>query len=324
MCTAITFKAKDHYFGRNLDLDRSYGEEVCIMPRNYPLTFRTMGKMNNHYAMIGMATVVNGIPLFYEATNEHGLSVAGLNFPGNAYYAPIYKGKDNIAPFEFIPWLLGQCKTIKETELLLSKINLADISFSDRLPPSPLHWIIADKDSCIVCEFMKDGLHIYKNPVGVLTNNPPFEYHIKNLEKYKKLRNDNKEIQLNETDDYTSYCQGLGAVGLPGDVSSMSRFVRIAFNKEHAFRPEDEKSAVSQFFHLLTSVEFIKGACVTDDGHFDITGYSACINTDKCLYYYTTYGNRRITCIDMNKTDLNSKDISRFSLISEESIKNLN
>ncbi len=321
MCTAITFKTNDHYFGRNLDLDRSYGEEVCIMPRKYPLTFRTMGEINEHFAIIGMATVIGDLPLYYDACNEYGLSMAGLNFPGNAYYAPPCNNKDNIAPFEFITWILAQCKTVKDAEKLLSKMNLANIPFSKQLPPSPLHWIIADRDDCIVAEYRKDGLHLHNNELGVMTNNPPFEYQLENLKKYRHLKASNNGITLNEKDNYTSYCQGLGAVGLPGDVSSMSRFVRMVFNKENSVLPEDEKSAVGQFFHLLTSVEFVKGVCITDDGHYDITGYSACINQDKCLYYYTTYGNRRINCVDMNKENLNSNTVICYPLISEESIE---
>ncbi len=320
MCTAISFKAKDFYFGRNLDLDRSYGEEVCVMPRNFPLKFSTMGEMNNHFAIIGMATVVSGIPLFYDGANEHGLAMAGLNFPGNAYYAPIRQDKDNIAPFEFITWILSRCKTVNEATELLNKINLANIPFSEQLPPSPLHWIISDKNHCIVVEFMKDGLHLHENIAGILTNNPPFEYHLENLKKYRQLKIDNSNVTLRENDGYTSYCQGLGAVGLPGDVSSMSRFVRAAFNKENSVCPEDEKSAVGQFFHLLTSVEFVKGACLTDEGHWDITVYSSCINASKGQYYYTTYRNRRISCVDMHKTYLEGADIYRFPLKDEESI----
>ncbi len=153
-----------------------------------------------------------------------------------------------------------------------------------------------------------------------MTNNPPFEYQLENLEKYKNLRNDNKETEKDSNLDYTAYCQGLGAVGLPGDVSSMSRFVRAAFNKENSVCGDDEKSSVGQFFHILSSVEMVKGACVTDEGTFDITVYTSCINLNKGLYYYTTYNNRRISCIDMNKTDLNGSEITRFNLIDEESI----
>ncbi len=324
MCTALCFKTKDNYFGRNLDLDRSYNEEVCVLPRNYKLNFRTMGEINSHFAMIGMATVIGNTPLFYDCCNEHGLSMAGLNFLGNAYFSPIQEGKDNIAPFEFITWILCQCKTVEDAKVLIAKMNLANIPFSEQLPNSPLHWIIADKNSCIVVEYRKDGLHLHNNPVGIMTNNPPFEYHLKNLEKYKNLRNDNKDVTVAEQSDYTEYCQGLGALGLPGDVSSMSRFVRMVFNKENSVHPENENDAVGQFFHLLSSVEFVKGACKTAEGNWDITCYSSCINTDKGLYYYTTYNNRRINCVNMNKTDLDSSVVSRFPLADEESLNYIN
>ncbi len=324
MCTALSFTAKDHYFGRNLDLDRSLGEEVCVMPRRFPLAFRHMGEMQEHHAMIGMAVVVNGVPLFYDAVNEHGLAMAGLNFPGNAYYAPPAEGKENVAPFELIPWVLGRCRTVAEAEVLLSRMNLADIAFSEQIPPAPLHWMISDRERDMVAEAMKDGLHIHENPVGVLTNNPPFEHHLANLQAYRHLRNDNAEAVQEEGLPYVAYCQGLGAVGLPGDVSSMSRFVRMAFGREHAVRPSDETAAVTQFFHLLSSVEMIEGVCKTDEGTWDLTVYSACMNTDRGLYYYTTYENRCIHCVDLHKTDLDGYTVNRFPLVREQSIREQN
>ncbi len=320
MCTALSFKTRDHYFGRNLDLDRSYGEEVCVMPRRFPVAFRQMGQWDSHFAIIGMATVVEGIPLFYEGANEHGLCMAGLNFPGNACYKPPRPGKDNIAPFEFIPWVLGQCRTVEEAEGLLAGIHLTDISFSRDLPLSPLHWMISDTDRSVVVEAMEDGLHVYQNPAGVLTNNPPFEYQLVNLQQYSHLRCDSSSVVRIGNLPHMAYSQGLGAIGLPGDVSSMSRFVRMVFGRENALRPEGEAAAVGQFFHLLSSVEMIRGCCKTDEGTWDITGYSACINATRGRYYYTTYGNRRITCVDMYHTDLDGSTVSRFPLVKEESI----
>ncbi len=324
MCTALYFKSENSYFGRSLDLDRSYGEEVCIMPRCYPLVFRKVSALERHFAMVGMATVIGGTPLFYEAANEAGLGMAGLNFPGNAYYAPLKEGYDSIAPFEFIPWVLGQCKNISEARELLSRLNLADMAFAPQLPPSPLHWMLADRDEAIVVEAMTDGLHVYDNPVGIMTNNPPFPQHLENLKKYGHLRVDNSKISRTYPDGYSDYCQGLGAVGLPGDVSSKSRFVRGAFNLKNAVRSGEERADVGQFFHVLGSVEMVKGACVTDEGTFDITGYSACINLDRGLYYYTSYQNRRISCVDMHRADLNGAEISRFALANSEDISYLN
>ncbi len=320
MCTAINFTAGNHYFGRNLDLDCSYGEEVCVIPRKFKLDFRTKESIQNHYAIIGMATVVGNVPLLYDGANECGLAMAGLNFPGNAYFAPPVENKDNITPFEFIPWVLAKCKNLNEAKALLDKINLVDISFSEQLPLSPLHWIISDKSGSVVVEQMKDGLHIYDNPTGVLTNNPPFNHHLVNLNNYRNLKNTTGENGFSKNLNLDVYCQGLGAVGLPGDVSSMSRFVRAVFAKDNAVCEKDELSAVGQFFHLLGFVEMPKGVCLTDSGHYDITVYSSCINTDLGLYYYITYNNRRINCVDMHKTDLDGDGLYRFPLILAEEI----
>lgn len=320
MCTALSFTATNHYFGRNLDIDVSYNEEVCVMPRLFPLKFKFMEENTNHYALIGIAAVVGGTPLFFDAANEFGLSMAGLDFPYNAYYHKQEKDKDNIAPFEFIPWILGQCKTIGDAKELLKKINICDISFSESLPNSPLHWIVCDKMGALTVESMKDGLHIYENSVGVLTNNPPFPHHIKNLENYKHLKTDNSNIERYENLPYSTFSYGLGAVGLPGDVSSMSRFVRIVFSKQNSVKPETEAESVGQFFHLLSSVEKIKGVCKTDRETLNSTTYSSCINLENGIYYYTTYSNRQITGVNMYNTDLNSNTISRFPLKNEQNI----
>ena len=181
MCTAITYKTKDAYFGRTLDIECSYGEEVIVTPRNFGLSFRHAKGQGSHYAIIGMGTVRDGYPLYYDAANEYGLGMAGLNFSTNACYFPLREAKENLSPFEFIPWILGQCKSVKEARECLSLLNLCDTPFSEDLPLSPLHWMIADRDEAIVVESVKESLQIYENPVGVLTNNPPFSYHVTHL-----------------------------------------------------------------------------------------------------------------------------------------------
>ncbi len=324
MCTAITLNTDNHYFGRNLDLNCSYGEEVCVMPRRFPLTFRKSEAIAEHYAIIGMATVVNGTPLFYDGANEYGLSMAGLNFPENAYYPPFCEEKCNITPFEFIPYILGKCKTVDEAMPLLQNINLVNIPFSEQLPLSPLHWIIADKEKSVVVESMKDGLHILDNPVGVLTNNPPFDYQLFNLNNYRGLNIENGENKFSSNVELKTYCEGLGLMGLPGDVSSMSRFVKAVFAKANSVCEKDDSSSVTQFFHLLSFVEMPRGICKTHSGEWDITVYSSCINTDKGIYYYTTYSNRQITAVNMHKTDLNGTEITRFPLIEEQQINSVN
>ncbi len=321
MCTAITYHTKDHYFGRNLDLEYSYEEQVVITPRRYEFTFRQAGTMLNHYAMIGMAYVQEGYPLYYEATNEKGLSMAGLNFPENAYYGEVIPGKDNVAPFEFIPWILGQCATISDVKCLLEYVQIANIAFSEALPPSPLHWMVADKESAITIEAVKEGIKVYENIIGVLTNNPTFDYHMMNLNNYMNLSNQTPMNRFAQGVQLTEYSRGMGALGLPGDLSSASRFVRMAFNKLNSVVEEDtEEASVGQFFHLLDSVAMTTGALQMPSGLYDKTVYSCCCNVDRGIYYYTTYENRQICAVDMHKEDLEGTEIAAYPLLKSQNV----
>ncbi len=319
MCTAVTYKAKSHYFGRNLDLEYSYDEKVTITPRDYPFYFREKGKMDSHFAMIGMAYVVDGYPLYYDATNERGLSMAGLNFPNNADYKPYCGGKDNITPFELIPWILGQCTTAAEAVRLLTRINLLNEDFSEKLPLSPLHWLISDGERAVVLESVKSGIRIYENPVGVLTNNPTFDYHLFNLNNYRSLTAAETENTFAGGLELECYSRGMGAMGLPGDASSMSRFVRAAFVKMNSLPAETEEEGVSQFFHILKSVEMQKG-CVKLGKEYEITVYSSCCNTDRGIYYYTTYGNSQISAVDMKKEYLQGSALITYPLKKAQAI----
>ena len=319
MCTAITYKTKDTYFGRTLDIECSYGEEVIVTPRNFVLNFRHTGAQKSHYAIIGMGTVRDGYPLYYEAANECGLGMAGLRFADNAYYFPLQEGKENVSPFEFIPWILARCKNVEEARECLSHLNLCDTPFSPDLPLAPLHWMIADRDACIVVESVADGLKIYDNPVGVLTNNPPFSYHVTHLCDYMALSRESPVAHFGKG-YLTPYSRGMGAMGLPGDFSSASRFVRAAFVRENALSKTDEMSSISQFFHILGSVEQVRGCVLLEDGKYELTAYASCINLSRGIYYYTTYENRSISAIDLFKCDIEGSELLRFVLQKEQKI----
>ena len=324
MCTAVTYKSKDAYFGRTLDYEYSYKEEVTITPRNYPFYFKEQETLNKHYAIIGMAYISENYPLYYDAINEKGLGMAGLNFVGNAYYNEAKKDKDNIAQFEFIPWILGKCKSVKEARKLIEKINITNIPFDDNLPLAALHWIISDSVETITVEAVKEGIKIYDNPVGVLTNNPPFDKQMFELNNYMHLSNKNPKNTFSEKLNLENYSRGMGAIGLPGDLSSMSRFIRASFVKMNSISKEEEKESVSQFFHILNSVDQKRGCCEVSDGKYEITIYTSCCNLDKGIYYYTTYDNHQITKVDMYKENLDSKELISYLLIKEEQIKEQN
>ena len=314
MCTALTYKAGHHYFGRNLDLERGYGEKVVITPRNYPFHFRHTGNMDCHYAMIGMAAIADNYPLYFDATNEKGLSIAGLNFPDNAQYYPVKKDAINIASFELVPYILGVCRNIQEAKETLKNINISNDNFRSDLPASPLHWLIGDKQASITLECTKTGLQVYDNPFGVLTNNPPFSYHMTNISNFMSLNNGSADNRISREISMENYSLGMGAIGLPGDFSSASRFVKAVFVKENSNCEEDEVASVNQFFHILASVAMPKGCVKTPSGEYEYTRYSCCCNMDTLSYYFSTYENSTIRKVKMEEERMVGKQLIDFSI----------
>lgn len=319
MCTAISVTVDCNYFGRNLDFELSFGEKVIITPKNYEFIFRNGKRIKKHYAIIGMGIESENFPLYFDATNEKGLSIAGLNFPDNAKYMDKKDGLDNIASFEFIPWILTQCQSVEEAYKLLEKINITNESFNEKLPPSPLHWIIADKFKTIVAEQTKDGLKLFDNPSGVLTNNPTFDMQMYNLTNYMSVTADEVKNIFSDKIDLKPYSRGMGGIGLPGDLSSSSRFVKTSFLKLNSVFGKTEKEIVNQFFHILYFVYQIRGAVKVGD-KYEITHYTSCCNTDKCIYYYTTYNNMKINSVSLFEENLKSDKLILRELVIEQKL----
>ena len=294
MCTAVTYNTSDHYFGRNLDLEYSYAESVTVTPRGLPLTFRRHTTLFEHYAMIGMAHVSEGYPLYYDAMNEKGLAVAALRFTDSAPYAKTAKG---IASFEIIPFLLGSCACLDDVKEALYSQSITDDHFSHKLQNTPMHWMVTDKSGSAVIEQSENGIKIFHNPAGVLTNNPRFDRQLENSSRF-------------------SY--------IPYGLSSEERFVRAVYVKNRSVSGTSEAESISQFFHILSSVSQIRGLNITDDGSFEITRYSSCMNLDRGIYYYTTYENSRITAVNMNSTALDGEELISFPLTTAQDIRRIN
>ena len=301
MCTSIALTTKDTYTGRNLDLEYAFGEKVVITPRQFPLQFHKMPALETHQSIIGMASVAEGYPLYAEGVNESGVYMAGLNFPGNAHYPPEGGAGEALAPYELIPWLLGTCKTAAEAAEQMRRIPLLGVPFRPDMPLAPLHWHIADRRGAFVAEPMEDGVKVYPDPVGVLTNNPPFPFHQTNLAQYRGLSAAQPANTLDLALELPPFGQGMGAMGLPGDWSPASRYVRTAFCKRNSVCENSEESSVSQFFHLLDAVAMPRGTVRTPEGNCDITRYSCCINTATGTYYYKTYDNCAITAVALTE-----------------------
>ncbi|WP_342765338.1 choloylglycine hydrolase [uncultured Methanobrevibacter sp.] len=326
MCTASNYITEKHYFGRNFDYEISYNERVTITPRNYEFKYRKIDDIKSHYAIIGIAAGIDGYPLYYDACNEKGLAMAGLNFAGNAVYKEFDESMINITPFELIPYILGGASSVAEARQMLDEINLVNINFADELPLSPLHWMLSDSTGeAIVVEPLEEGLKIYDNPVGVLTNNPPFDKQLFTLNDYRSLSNKNPQNTFGAGIDLDEYSRGMGAIGLPGDLSSSSRFAKVAFTRANSYSGSDEKSSVSQFFHILGSVEQQNGCTfISDPNLYEYTIYTSCYNTNDGVLYYRTYNNSQITAVSLANEDLDSGDLINYLLINEEQFNFIN
>lgn len=319
MCTAISDTQNMHLFGRTLDLEYSYGESTVLTPRAFELRFSELCAPREHLALLGTAHVCDGVPLYYDAVNESGLAAAALNFPLEAVYNPPRVGAHNVASFELIPWILSQCEDLRDAVRLLQNANVTDKSFSPAMPATPLHWLIADKSGCIAVEPTERGLEVHNDPFGVLTNSPRFSRHVSNLARYAHCSPSAPKNNICPQADISCFPRGTGAVGLPGDLSSESRFIRAVFCKSHTVNESDVAAQISRFFHVMDAVAQPRGCALSERGEPIKTVYTSCIDTCAQVYYYTTYSCRAIHALSMRAHDLDGRELTVFERSHKES-----
>lgn len=311
LCTVIAYRTQKSYVGRNLDLEYHYDERIIGMPRGYSFAFRHTEAPPTQYAMMGMAYDPDGVPLFYEAVNERGLYMAGLNFPKEAVYQPLCHGKRNVAPFEMIPWVLMQCATVAEARRLLRRTSVAALPYSEALPLTPLHWFLADADESAAVEPLSDGLHFFADPADVLTNSPALPHQLMRLAEYTAVSPASPTPRFGDI-PVPLYSRGLGGVGLPGDFSSMSRFVKAAYMRQVAVCNGSERQSVAQMYHMLSAVAHPCGCVRTAENKEVCTVYSSCCCLQTGQWYYRFYDDLAIRTISFADMDCGGKDIVRW------------
>ena len=286
MCTAIGLCLNDRFFGRNLDLDRHFGESTVLTPRGYCLPLRHEGSVTIQYALLGMAAVANDFPLYAEAFNERGLAMAGLNFVGNAAFSSKKEQKkQNLTTYELIPWVLGQAGTVKEAGDMLRDVCLCDTPFSEHMPASELHWFLTDGKESLVLESTKKGIRIYEDPLGVLSNNPPFPYQMVRAIPFLKKDQIPTVEKLLQEEDISAQSLGTEPIGLPGDYSSTSRFVRAAALVRSAKTLGEDQADVATCFQILAAVAPVHGSVQSARRSEHYTLYSVVANLSRGEFY---------------------------------------
>lgn len=299
MCTAVRFTSKDGhmYWGRNLDWSTGYGQFPIVMPKGFSVQQHFGGTEPAAHAAIGMGIEHDGYPLFFDCGNDAGLAVGGLNFPGYARFEPEpVAGKVNVAAYEVPVWVAANFATVDDVEEALADVAIIDAGIAPSLPVAPLHWHIADGKRSIVVEYQADGMHVHDDPVDVLTNQPPFGWHVENLRNY--LCCDDgwpKDARWGEA-TLAPFGAGAAMRGIPGDAYPTSRFVKAAFI--NAFHPQKEAEAdnVMRMFHTLGNVSFVEGCARAADGSFDKTLFTDCFSAASGTYYFNTYDDLAIRC----------------------------
>lgn len=314
MCTSFLLKGFNAVFARNMDIDFSLNEKLIIIPKNYPIILKKEEDvLTNHFAIMGIGTVINDYPLIADAMNEKGLAAAALNFMDNAKYYKYDTTKFNLAPYELILYLLSKCCSIEEIKKELEDINVIDINFSEQIINTPLHFMFSDKTSSIVVETTKEGMRVYENDYDVLTNNPPFPFHVENIKHYIHLTTEEINNTFDTNMEIKNYSLGQGAFGLPGDFSSSSRFIKTLFIKNNMKFNNGEKDAITHAFKCLSSVSMIDGIVQTSKG-YELTQYQVCYDLLKKKLYYRNYDEKYFE-FKLEDRDLNDNKLYTIELV---------
>ncbi|MBS7576483.1 MULTISPECIES: choloylglycine hydrolase family protein [unclassified Enterococcus] len=330
-CSSFTIETEDnkHLLSRTMDFMIEMAEQVVFVPRdkNFITSYSCQDEIEVKYAFLGMGEVSNNSPILFDGVNEQGLTGATLYFPGFAvYHAEQRAGKINVSPDKVIPVVLALAKDLDAVaHLFANKLQIMNDSNPTLNTVPPLHFIFSDTTGkSLIIEPGEEGVTIIEDSIGVMTNSPDYHWHETNLRNYLSVSpNQHQPVAfLNKT--LRPFSQGSGTFGLPGDFTPPSRFVRTAFLKNNAFKPKNEVEAVSLSHHILESVSIPKGIVITESQHSDYTCYSAYICSESQSYYFSTYGNQRISKITLTDELKNSKDYQQFKVSNEEDICALN
>lgn len=328
MCTSLTYQTTtgDQFLARTMDFAFELGGRPVAIPRHHHFNSATNAAgFDAPYSFVGTGRDLNGY-VFVDGVNEHGVSAAALYFAGMAHYAdaPV-DGKVNLASHEVLMWILGNVKSTAELGDRLAELNITEAAAPLLNIVVPLHWIISDRTGATyVLEQEADGIHYMKNPVGVMTNTPDFNWHLKNLSNYVQLQpTPHPDRQYGDL-DVSAFGPGSGALGMPGDYTSVSRFVRTVFMRQHTEAVDTDAAAVNALSHMLNSVEIPKGVKIKADGSADYTQYRAYMSMNEPAFYIQPYADQTITRVALTTELMTAAQPTEFPLKNVQQFESVN
>jgi choloylglycine hydrolase len=334
-CTGIVLKSKEGIAitGRTLDFSKEIHSSLIAIPKGYRYVGTTPGgkggaEWESKYNIVGMSAL--GYPQFVEGLNERGLAVGVFYFSGYAGYSdfdPSHK-EDYLASWEYGTWLLSNFATVEEVKENAGKVKIAKTALPEWGEIIPLHYFVRDAEgNNLTLEYIDGTLHVHDNPIGILTNSPDFPWHIVNLQNYVNLSAVNvPQVKLSGL-TVGAEGSGSGLLGLPGDFTPPSRFIRATAFTQTALPVEQAENGATQAFHILNSFDIPKGTVYrpTPDGkdQYNYTQWISATDMGNKKFYYHTHGDRRVRMVDLKKLSFEDGKMKTFAISSDQDIEDV-
>lgn len=315
MCTSFTLTAHGQtFFARTMDFAFLLDGEPIVMPQGYQWSLQLGRQVTNTYGFVGTGKQLEEF-LFIDGVNEKGLTIAELYFSNEAVYCEYTAEKINLAPHELLHWVLGNVADIPDLYQKISRINLVQIETALLGITVPLHFIVTDTTGrCVVIETNRGFIEIKENPIGVMTNSPELEWHVKNIGNYLAARPANFPPATVNGVEVLPFGLGNGTSILPGGLTSPERFVRTVYHKQFVNVGETAEETVNAMFHLLNNATIPKGLMVEDNGQSEYTQYRVVYNVTNGTYYFNPYETQEVFSLQLKKEWLQLKQPRIFAV----------
>ncbi len=336
-CTGIRLTATDGTVvqARTLEFGVEMNSNVIVVPRGFERIGTTPDgkpglRWSSKYASVGASGV--DLPILLDGVNEKGLAAGLFYFPGTASYIRYAEADADktLAPWELGSWVLENFATVDEVKLAVSKVVVPKVVLKAWGFCPGVHYVVMDATGkAIVIEYVGGQLHVHDNPLGVLTNNPSFDWHMTNLRNYIKFTPTNAPPLRLDGVTLSGFGEGTGMLGMPGDFTPPSRFVRAVAYSYSAEPVKTGKEAVLQAFHLLNNFDIPKGTIRSGEkdayGNIvaDETQWTSVCDLKARKFYFRTFANSQIRSVDLAAFNVDGGEIQTISMQGDEVIQPL-